>query len=76
MPLFLFETAKIVKNLPAPQCFRAAKKNLIKKFLEIDYPRSRAARYCANFLSFRATGISETKDKTGTPERSSGEFFR
>jgi len=48
----------------------------IKKFLEIDYPRSRTARYYANFLSLRATGISETKDKTGTPEQSSEEFFR
>ena len=48
---------------------------MIKKFLEIDYPRSRAARYYANFLSLLATGISETKDKAATPEQSSEGFF-
>ena len=28
---------------------------IIKKFLEIDYPRSKATRYYANFLALRAT---------------------
>ena len=40
----------------------------IKKFLEIDYPRSRATGYYANFLLLRATGISNNKNKLETPE--------
>jgi hypothetical protein len=39
----------------------------IKKFLEIDYPRSRAARYYANFLTLCVTGISKYKRKSNNP---------
>jgi hypothetical protein len=43
--------------------------NRIKKFLKIDYPRSKATGYFANFLSLRATRISNgKKDNKETPE--------
>ena len=48
---------------------------LIKKFLEIDYPRSRATEYYANFLALRATWISKNKRQNGNPGPKSGEFF-
>jgi len=40
---------------------------IIKKFLEIDYPRSRAIRYYANFLALRANLISNNKRIYGNP---------
>ena len=39
----------------------------VKKFLEIDYPRSRAARHFANFLALHATGISTNKIQRSNP---------
>ena len=47
----------------------------IKKFLEISHPRSIAARYYANFLSLRGTGISKCKIQYGNPTANSEEFF-
>jgi len=40
---------------------------LVKKFLEIDYPRSRAAKHYANFLALCATEISNYKRQFGNP---------
>ena len=42
-------------------------KTEIKKFLEIDYPRSRATGYYANFLTLRVTRISNNKRQYGNP---------
>ena len=39
----------------------------VKKFLEIDYPRSKAARHYTNFLALRATWISNNKRQYGNP---------
>ena len=48
----------------------------VKKFLEIDYHRSRATRHYANFLALRVAEISNNNGQYGYHEVDSGEFFR
>ena len=51
------------------------RQNIVKKFLEIDYPRSKATGYYANFLTLRVTRISNNKRPYGNPGLNSEEFF-